>query len=165
LPCIFNVELSLDSDDGFITIFIVSFLWAKLVVHCKKELAVFPSPAGMSLIKLFLGGNNLVFSRPERVWSVTSRLGTGKWLTLCYSVGRRSKVSPFPCTEHLGNTRSLLYLLCSTIELSVVACQAVHLKSPGWGSGISKSFFYGVASTIGFTYEFLSHCLEGDAMD
>jgi hypothetical protein len=41
----------------------------------------------MSLIKLFLGGNNLVFSRPERVWSVTSRLGTGKWLTLFYSVG------------------------------------------------------------------------------
>jgi hypothetical protein len=39
----------------------------------------------MSLIKLFLGGNNLVFSRPERVWSVTSRLGTGKWLTLFYS--------------------------------------------------------------------------------
>jgi hypothetical protein len=56
-------------------------------VHCKKELAVFPSLAGMSLIKLFLGGNNLVFSRPERVWSVTSRLGTGKWLTLFYSVG------------------------------------------------------------------------------
>jgi hypothetical protein len=41
----------------------------------------------MSLIKLFLGGNNLVFSRPERVWSVTSRLGTGKWLTLFYSAG------------------------------------------------------------------------------
>ncbi len=57
-----------------------------LCLHCKKELAVFPSPAGMSLIKLFLGGNNLVFSRPERVWSVTSRLGTGKWLTLFYSV-------------------------------------------------------------------------------
>jgi hypothetical protein len=55
-------------------------------IHCKKELAVFPSPAGMSLIKLFLGGNNLVFSRPERVWSVTSRLGTGKWLSLFYSV-------------------------------------------------------------------------------
>jgi hypothetical protein len=52
----------------------------------KKELAVFPSPAGMSLIKLFLGGNNIVFSRPERVWSVTSRLGTGKWLILFYSV-------------------------------------------------------------------------------
>jgi hypothetical protein len=58
-------------------------------MHCKKELAVFPSLAGMSLIKLFLGGNNLVFSRPERVWSVTSRLGTGKWLTLFYSVARK----------------------------------------------------------------------------
>jgi hypothetical protein len=57
-----------------------------IYIHCKKEVAVFPSPAGMSLIKLFLGGNNLVFSRPERVWSVTSRLGTGKWLTLFYSV-------------------------------------------------------------------------------
>ncbi len=38
-------------------------------IHCKKELAVFPSPAGMSLIKLFLGGNNLVFSRPESLVS------------------------------------------------------------------------------------------------
>jgi hypothetical protein len=57
-------------------------------IHCKKELAVFPSPAGMSLIKLFLGGNNLVFSRPERFWSVTSRLETGKWLTIFYSVGK-----------------------------------------------------------------------------
>jgi hypothetical protein len=57
-----------------------------IMLHCKKELAVFPSPAGMSLIKLFLGENNLVFSRPERVWSVTSRQGTGKWLTLFYSV-------------------------------------------------------------------------------
>jgi len=63
----------------------VACKWLQLV-HCKKELAVFPSPAGMSLIKLFLGGNNLVFPRPERVWSVTSRLGTGKWLTLFYSV-------------------------------------------------------------------------------
>jgi hypothetical protein len=44
----------------------------------------------MSLIKLFLGGNNFVFSRPERVWSVTSRLGTGKWLTLFYSVERQT---------------------------------------------------------------------------
>jgi hypothetical protein len=64
----------------------VSGCCCSVVVHCKKELAVFPSPAGMSLIKLFLDGNNLVFSRPERVWSVTSRLGTGKWLTLFYSV-------------------------------------------------------------------------------
>jgi hypothetical protein len=78
LPCIFNVDLFLDFDDGFITIFIVSFLWAKLVV------------------------------------------------------GRRSKVSPFPCTEHLGNIRSLLYRLCSTIALLVVVCQGYQneLKTP-----------------------------------
>ncbi len=69
-------------------------------MHCKKELAVFPSPAGMSLIKLFLGGNNLVFSRPERVWSVTSRLGTGKWLTLFYSVAS-SLITKYVCAHFL----------------------------------------------------------------
>jgi hypothetical protein len=30
-------------------------------IHCKKTLAVFPSPAGMSLTKLSLDGNNLIF--------------------------------------------------------------------------------------------------------
>ncbi len=30
------------------------------IIHCKKGLAVFPSQAGMSLTKLFLGGNNLI---------------------------------------------------------------------------------------------------------
>ncbi len=69
--------------------YLLASLCLPAYLHCKKELAVFPSPAGMSLIKLFLGGNNLVFSRPERVWSVTSRLGTGKWLTLFYSVPTR----------------------------------------------------------------------------
>ncbi len=29
-------------------------------IHCKKRLAVFPSPAGMLLTKLSLAGNNLV---------------------------------------------------------------------------------------------------------
>ncbi len=55
--------------------------------HCKKELAIFPSPAGMSLTKLSLAGKKLNYSRPGRVWSVTSRLGTGKRLTLFYSAG------------------------------------------------------------------------------
>ncbi len=27
-------------------------------IHCKKRFAIFPSPAGMSLIKLSLDGNN-----------------------------------------------------------------------------------------------------------
>ncbi len=47
-------------------------------LHCKKRLAIFPSPAGMSLTKISLAGNNLVW--------VTSRLGTGKWLTFVFSV-------------------------------------------------------------------------------
>ncbi len=33
--------------------------------HCKKRLAVFPSPAGMSLIKLSLTGNDLIISGLE----------------------------------------------------------------------------------------------------
>jgi hypothetical protein len=36
-------------------------------VHCKKELAIFPSPAGMSLTKLSLAGKKLNYSRPGRV--------------------------------------------------------------------------------------------------
>ncbi len=31
--------------------------WRKL--HCKKSLAIFPSPAGMSLANLSMAGNNL----------------------------------------------------------------------------------------------------------
>jgi hypothetical protein len=81
-------------------------------IHCKKELAVFPSPAGMSLIKLFLGGNNLVFSRPERVWSVTSRLGTGKWLTLFYSVC---------CLISLSEILFVAFLWCLVLFLSDVS--------------------------------------------
>ncbi len=57
-----------------------------LTIHCKKELAIFPSPAGMSLTKLSLVGKKLNYSRPGRVCSVTSRLGTGKRPTLFYSV-------------------------------------------------------------------------------
>jgi hypothetical protein len=33
-----------------------------LSVHCKKRLSFFPSPAGMSLAKLSLAGNNLIIS-------------------------------------------------------------------------------------------------------
>jgi hypothetical protein len=50
--------------------------------------AVFPPPAGMSLTKLSLAGNILIFnySWPGRVWLVTSQLGTGKSITFFYSV-------------------------------------------------------------------------------
>jgi hypothetical protein len=36
-------------------------------VHCKKELAIFPSQAGMSLTKLSLAGKKPNYSRPGRV--------------------------------------------------------------------------------------------------
>jgi hypothetical protein len=58
--------------------------YLSIAVHCKKRLAIFPSPAGMSLTKLSLAGNN--YSRLGRVWLVTSRLGTGTSRTFFYSV-------------------------------------------------------------------------------
>ena len=33
-------------------------IWDQANIHCKKELAIFPSPAGMSLIKLSQDGKN-----------------------------------------------------------------------------------------------------------
>jgi hypothetical protein len=38
-----------------------------LPLHCKKRLAVFPSPARMSLTKLSLPGKNLIIPR-KKVW-------------------------------------------------------------------------------------------------
>jgi hypothetical protein len=32
-----------------------------VILHCKKRLAIFPSPAGMSLTKFTLAENNLFF--------------------------------------------------------------------------------------------------------
>ncbi len=53
---------------------IIEKIKKKLTVHLlkvtytvKKELAIFPSPAGMSLTKLSLGGKKLNYSRPGRV--------------------------------------------------------------------------------------------------
>ncbi len=55
----------------------------KIKSHCKKSLAISPSPAGMSLTKLSLSlaGKNLIIPDQGEFGSVTSRLGTGKWLT------------------------------------------------------------------------------------
>jgi hypothetical protein len=45
--------------------------WAKIQnltnepIHCKKELAIFPSSAGMSLIKLSLDGKNKIIPAQE----------------------------------------------------------------------------------------------------
>jgi hypothetical protein len=50
------------------------------LLHRKKKFTSFPSPAGMSLIKLLLGRNNLVMTSlfpPRESLVMTSRLGTG----------------------------------------------------------------------------------------
>jgi hypothetical protein len=58
----------------------------------------------LSEVKLEFKGQNCMFNSyemelysAERVWSVTSRLGTGKWLTLFYSVWTRAKTK-----SHIG---------------------------------------------------------------
>jgi hypothetical protein len=59
------------------------------VLHCKKRFVIFPSPAGMSLTKLSLGGNNDVIYKlfPPRE-SLVSDIppGVGKIVNLFYSV-------------------------------------------------------------------------------
>ncbi len=104
------------------------------VLHCKKELAVFPSPAGMSLIKLFLGGNNLVFSRPERVWSVTSRLGTGKWLTLFYSGGWLKK----QCGSIRGGGEEGVTELCAQLNTRIILFSRGVGRDGGMEEGAQK---------------------------
>ncbi len=55
--------------DRFLGLFIIFFFFGKLIfksepvcsLHCKKSLTVFPSLARMSLTKLSLAGNNLIF--------------------------------------------------------------------------------------------------------
>jgi hypothetical protein len=54
-------------------------------LHCKKSLSNFPSPTGMSLIKLSLGGNNLIIpSRESLVSDIPD--GDGKIDNLFYIV-------------------------------------------------------------------------------
>jgi len=62
---------------------LATVIWSPAVVHadfakvvlspaavqCNKGVAVFPSPAGMSLTKLSLAGNNLPSPSPRKVWS------------------------------------------------------------------------------------------------
>jgi hypothetical protein len=49
-----------------------------LCTHCKKRLAVFPSPAGMAFTKLSLDGNNLVFLQYR---SSIAADNSGAWLS------------------------------------------------------------------------------------
>jgi hypothetical protein len=57
-------------------------------LHCKKWFSIFPSPAGISLTKLSLAGNNC----PANYWLVvTSPLETGKIIDLFLQFNGRWK--------------------------------------------------------------------------
>ncbi len=65
--------------------------------HCKKKLAIFPSPAwDVTITKLSLVGNNLIIPGQGEFLQVTSRLGPGKPLTF-FTV----HTSHSPSTSHL----------------------------------------------------------------
>ncbi len=60
-------------------------LFSKLTLHCKKSFN-FPVPSRDVTSQTIPGREKLNYSRPGRVWIVTSRLGTGKPLTFFNSV-------------------------------------------------------------------------------
>ncbi len=72
----------------------------------------------MSLTKLSLGGKKLNYSRPGRVWSVTSRLGTGKRPTLFYSAwgGRQSYMTLQPLPSEFPYIRENYFFFFSVIQ-------------------------------------------------
>jgi len=63
-------------------------------LHCKKGLEVFPSPAGMSLTKLSLAGNNLPSPSPRKVWSIQIQESRGFIYSVTYNYGQYSRI---PC--------------------------------------------------------------------
>jgi len=80
-------------------------------VHCKKRLASFPSPVGMSLTKLSLGGNNdviykLFLSRESLVSDFPAR--DGNIANLFYNVGCRTHILYIFTFRHSQSFRSLL---------------------------------------------------------
>ncbi len=95
-------------------------------VHCNKGLVVFPSPAGMSLTRLSRGGNNINYSRPGIVWSVTSRLGTKKRLTLFSSVV--GTVGAYESPTQLFENKEFFRLAC--LSFLLVCLSSVHFACP-----------------------------------
>ncbi len=73
-----------------------SFVNLQVSLHGKKKVIGFPVPSRDVTYQTLPGQELLNYSRPGRVGSVTSRLGTGKPLTLFYSVTT--------CTVALGRT-------------------------------------------------------------
>jgi hypothetical protein len=62
-----------------------------LRIHCKKRLTIFPSLAGMSLTKLFLGIIQLFLARESLISDILT--GNGKIANLFYSVPANKWIS------------------------------------------------------------------------
>ncbi len=56
------------------------------ILHCKKMINEFPVLSRDVTIQALPGRQKLSYSRPGRVWAMTSRLGMGKWQIFFYSV-------------------------------------------------------------------------------
>jgi len=83
----------------------------KHVIHCKKSFSIFPSPAGMSLTKLSLGGNNLYMTslfppRKSLVIDIPAGDGNIKKLFL-QCITKLSLVSDIPAED--GKIDNLFY--------------------------------------------------------
>jgi hypothetical protein len=90
----------------------VVFHYIALVYRLLKKVIQFPVPSRDVTCQTLPGGELFNNSRSEKVWLVTSRMGTGKSLTFFYSVGYRSySIVLLYFSKLLLGRVSLFYLL------------------------------------------------------
>jgi hypothetical protein len=116
-------------------------------LHCKKRLAVFPSPAGKSLAKLSLDTNN----QNIKVWLVTSRLWTGRRLTFFYSVLSQHPPRQPGCPKFCLCLFSRLSFSLSPLSLSH------HSAGGGGGGGGGIRTKFAMAGALGLDKKYVQH--------
>ncbi len=82
-----------------------------LSLHCKKRLAIFYVPSRVVANQTLPCRELLNYSLPGRVWLLTSRLGTGKKITLFYSVVYNT--IPFSYESNLWQVQNIPVAACS----------------------------------------------------
>ncbi len=107
LSCFFN---SVQKD------YCINFI--PLLPYTVKKVSHFPVFSRDVTDQTLPGREKLNYSRPGRVWSVTSRLRTGKWLTLFYSVLWLCHLHKLPRKSYNNNID--------------------NYNLEGWGHGIAK---------------------------
>ncbi len=117
-----------------------SVLWMTAVtLHCKKKVSHFPVPSRDVTDQTLPGQEKLNYSRPGRVWLVTSRLGKGKRLTLFYSVTQYNE-----CTQFVDSVKPLLFRPIAYIHGTELVCQRSFMVRNWcdlvkWPCGVQKS--------------------------